>query len=215
LVDRQHPAESDTYLLEAYSYQVADNGEEYSVSPSRELYPGDTITLTIGGVMNASRSGTYYVRVWTTADTTPVSVPFTLVPPSGQVLSPAVTLSSTTPGAKNVNYDITFRPSADGALAAGACHGYWGETIDMLLPQGTGGLMPPPGPGPGGVEAYLTDSTRPASSGEPECGYSFYSNPDVSPESGLVAFAVSSSVGAGDALDLKLSGLTNPTHPGS
>ena len=214
LVDHQHPDESNTNLLEAYSATVADNGEDYSISPNRELYPGDTIAVTIGDVINASRSGTYYLRLWTTADTVPVSVPFTLVPPTGQVTSPSVTLSSSAPGATKVSYDINFHTSAEGALAGGGCHSYWGETLDVSLPQGTGGFTPPPGPGPGGIEAYLKDYTNPADNGEPECGYGPYSNPDVSADGAVVVFAVANSVGAGDSLDLKLSGITNPTAPG-
>ncbi len=216
LVDHTHPSQSDTNLLEGYNAYISDHGSVFTMIVGKEMYAGDTLTLILYGVASAVRSGIYGVRLWTSSDPTPVTMPLHLVAPTSAVSAPAVHLSSTTPGATDVTYTVDLTTSSPGgAMPPGACLAADGGAIDVAFPLGTGNLVPVSEASSGSIESTLTDLSDASGSGPPECGYAFYESPWVSSDGAVVTFPLSAPVSSGAKLALQFTDVTNPSPAGT
>jgi hypothetical protein len=215
LVDHTHPSESDTNLLEGYNTTISDNGTVFTMIVGKEMYADDTLTVTVYGATNALRSGSYDLRLWTSADGTPAILPFDLRPPSSAVIAPSVQLSSAAPGATDVTYTVAFTTSTGGGMPPGYCLSNSGGAIDVSFPLGTGNVIATGGASNVGIQARLTDVTDASESGSPECAYADYQSPWVSADGAVVAFPLSNPVGPSNKLDLTFTDVTNPMSAGA
>jgi hypothetical protein len=88
-----------------------------------------TVDITTNfGIKNPDATGTYTVSVYTSEDTSPVNVNFTIT--SSQITQPTVQLSSSSAGSVSA-YTISFTTGASGELSGGV------DKINVIFPVGT------------------------------------------------------------------------------
>ena len=169
----------------------------YVIATKTQINAGDTVQVTLLGVVNPSTAGTQTATVATSADTSAVSGSYSLTAATSTTLSPIVTPSSATVGVLN-NYTIT-NISAAAAYATGATTGQ----IGLYFPSGTSF--------PTAASQYtITDLTNSAGTGAPATV-----TPDTAANNDAgVLLTVSKAIASGDLLSITVNGVTNPGTAG-
>ncbi len=159
-----------------------------SLCCSDAINPGDTITVTLGDITNATAGGPYSLAVSTSSDTTPLSSPaYTLgaTQPVTGVTAPS--LSSTAGGVPHVRYSFSFATSGgNGGLVAPG-------TITIAAPAGT--VMPT-------VAQLHNDTTNTTIS---RSGVRSNSNATLT-----ISLCCSDAINPGDTITVTLDDVTNP-----
>jgi hypothetical protein len=186
------------------SVSVASGGASatLTLSSGQAIAPGDSVEIDLYGVTNPAAPGSPQLSVSTSADTALSTVTYTILA-ALPVVSPAVALSTPAAGATAVEYIIKFNTSSDGRLPV--------DTYDPAL-SGTITLAGPPGTAfPSNPADYVvidhTSHTAPSPAGS------------VSVSSGgnaatLTLSATSSTVLAGDSVEVDAFGVGNPAGGG-
>jgi hypothetical protein len=91
--------------------------------------------VTLFNVANSTVAGPKHLTVWTSADLSKVSVPFTLVGPTA-VSAPSVALSSRAAGTSSVNYVFRFKTGPNGALPGSSSDSAAPGTITLAAAPG-------------------------------------------------------------------------------
>ncbi|HUB70173.1 MAG TPA: hypothetical protein VL984_07110, partial [Acidimicrobiales bacterium] len=168
--------------------QVSPAGNEATVTVPIAVGGGDRVSLTVDGVTNTGTEGPQRVTVSTSADTAPALAPtFNLAAP-GAVSAPSLSISSDAGGADQVNYQMSFTTTRDGALVESL-----GEIV-LSAPPGT--VFPSVG-----SDYFVTDLTSHA----PAASVS----PAVAGGGAVVAVTVPGDIQAGDRVSLLVQGVVN------
>ncbi len=119
------------------SFQLSREGATVTINPPT-TQPGDVLTLVIRGVANTDKAGPHSLVLSTSADPTPVSLGFSLLP-AQSVARPFAQMSSYAASTKAVTWSVGFS-SPDRLSGFGSPSG--DSTITLLAPKGT--VFPPP-----------------------------------------------------------------------
>ncbi len=168
---------------------IAGGGSVVSVTVSTAVGAGQALTLAVTGVTNPA-TGPSALTVETSSDTQAVSTPSYRLVAATAVAAPTVSLSSDAAMASQVTYTVGFTTSAQGGLAANQ------GSITLVAPEGT---VFPLVPGDYSVTAGATKVSS-----------LIYGNPSIAGGGSVVSVTVSTAVGAGQALTLAVTGVTNP-----
>ena len=155
---------------------------------------GDSVRVTINGVINPSSPGAESMSVSTTQDSTPASAAYNVVA-ANQISQPTVVNSSPSAaaGAKTA-YVVQFATSATGGLSASA-----GSMITLVFPTGTN---------LGSIIGSSVDDTTTAVNGIGMCNA-------PSGETITCFLNAGQSITAGDSVRVTIEGVTNPSGPSS
>ncbi len=111
---------------------VLDGGTTVKLDGGDPISAGDHVVVTANGVTNPSAAGPEQLTLSTTSDTVPAAAGITLTAGNQPVAAiSALFLTTTTAGASEVSYQLTFTASATGALVAG------NGTVTLALPSGS------------------------------------------------------------------------------
>ena len=195
LADTPNPSGLNGQLA---SYLLAGGGTAtVTITMPREVYAGDTLTITILGVINPP-AGNYSGQgapagqgffVSTSTDTAKVASPaYTIAPSTTSTSSVKVTVSSSVPGAV-ANYTFGILAAGNGGLGSGS-------SIEIDAPSGT--VFPGVG-----SDYQIEDLSNPAQSGPPAAiSYDATTN--------QVVITIAKPLAQGDDFEISINGVTNP-----
>jgi hypothetical protein len=174
---------------------LIDGGSEVSVVPPKTIPAGDSVTLVITMVGNASTVGPATFFVSTSSDAAPTAVPLDLVAPE-PVASLTAAVTPGVVGLTDASLSTFFTLSPVGGLAAGS------STITL---SGPSGMVFPVSLGDYQVLDARTGSSVGDGSGSAA----------LSGGGSTATIPIPFTTAGGDQLAVTVSGVTNPTSPGT